>query len=510
MEPVIKGTAYILVHTPNLLVRYGTTQVLERRKESPYLKDIYNHVRPYAMALGYAPFQTYIGNLHPDALAQLSRPWFTGDKVEPKRFGSYGEIMPEDEFYAWMCMTDVFDLVWLERDFVEEIKEKLQQHPLWGEKDTIKLGEGKEKEAIMKRLDAGSAEPLTLGDRIVGCVRRAHEFDENLSSHIIAENTAAKASGVVALRHLLSREGIAAEEIDYIIEASEEATGDMNQRGGGNFAKAIGEHCGCINATGADVRGFCAGPSHAVLQAAGLVKSGIFRNVVVLGGGAVAKLGMNGKEQVAKGMPILEDVLGGFAILISQNDGVNPIIRTDSIGKHKIGSGSSPQAVMQALVGEPLDRLGLKLTDVDKYAVEMQIPEFTEPAGAGDVPAANYRLIAALAVMRKEIERQELPSFVQRHGMVGFAPTQGHIPSGVPVIGHARDAMLAGELHRVMIIGKGSLFLARMTNLFDGLSFLMESNPGIVQEEIGVDRETVRKLIAESMRNLAESYIKEE
>ena len=36
----------------------------------------------------------------------------------------------------------------------------------------------------------------------------------------------------------------------------------MNQRGGGNFAKAIGEILGLVNATGSDLRGFCAAPSH--------------------------------------------------------------------------------------------------------------------------------------------------------------------------------------------------------------------------------------------------------
>ena len=36
----------------------------------------------------------------------------------------------------------------------------------------------------------------------------------------------------------------------------------MNQRGGGNFAKAAAEVAGFVNATGSDVRGFCAGPAH--------------------------------------------------------------------------------------------------------------------------------------------------------------------------------------------------------------------------------------------------------
>ena len=190
--------------------------------------------------------------------------------------------------------------------------------------------------------------------------------------------------------------------VDYVIDWSEEACGDMNQRGGGNFAKAAAEIAGLVNASGSDSRGFCAGPAHAIVQAASLVKAGTFKNVVVTAGGSTAKLGMNGKDHVKKGLPILEDVVGGFSILISENDGVSPEIRNDMVGKHTVGTGSSPQAVITSLVSEPLDKFGLKITDIDKFSVEMQNPDITKPAGAGDVPAANYKMIGALAVKRGE------------------------------------------------------------------------------------------------------------
>ena len=97
----------------------------------------------------------------------------------------------------------------------------------------------------------------------------------------------------------------------------------MNQRGGGNFAKAAAEVAGFVNATGSDVRGFCAGPAHAMLHAAALVKAGTFKNVVVTAGGCTAKLGMNGKDHVKKGLPILEDAIAGFSVLVSADDGVS-------------------------------------------------------------------------------------------------------------------------------------------------------------------------------------------
>ena len=89
----------------------------------------------------------------------------------------------------------------------------------------------------------------------MGCVRRAHEVDENLKAHVMAENTACKASAVLALRSLVNRGGVKAEEIDYIIECSEEACGDMNQRGRA-ICQGYGEHCGCNQATGSDTRAF--------------------------------------------------------------------------------------------------------------------------------------------------------------------------------------------------------------------------------------------------------------
>ena len=277
----------------------------------------------------------------------------------------------------------------------------------------------------------------------------------------------------------------------------------MNQRGGGNFAKAIGEIAGLVNATGCDVRGFCAGPVHALLQAASLIKAGVFQNVVVVGGGAVAKLGMNAKDHVAKTMPALEDVLGTFALLVSADDGVNPCLRLDVIGKHNIGTGSSPQQVMKALVTDPLTKLGRKITDIDYYSVEMQNPELTEPAGAGNVPEANYKMIAALAVLAGEIERSGIGQFVEKYGLPGFAPTQGHIPSGVPTLGFIRDQILGGRACTAMVIGKGSLFLARMTNLFDGLSLLVEKNPGRQLEQSAVTKESVRLVVVEALREMA-------
>jgi betaine reductase len=175
-------------------------------------------------------------------------------------------------------------------------------------------------------------------------------------------------------------------------------------------------------------------------------------------------------------MPILEDVLAGFAVHLIPDDGVSPVVRTDALGRHTVRAQSSQQAILEKLVAEPLQKLGLGLLDVDRYATELHNPEVTEPAGSGNVPLTNYRMIAALAVLRGEIAGAQVPRFIQERGMPGFSPTQGHVASAVPYLAHAIDGMREGRLQNTLFLAKGSLFLGRMTQMSDGLSFLLERN----------------------------------
>ena len=481
---VLKGAGYILVHAPDMVIHNGTTQTIERilNPDSEYLKNLRRSLRTYEQVLNYAPNQVYIGNMAPEELKAIPFPWYDKDINTRERYGKFGEIMPEDEFIGLLQVVDAFDLVKLTKEFSISVTEKLSNHPLLS-KYASKIKAGEDISAVESLIDGSCAEALLFNDRLVGCVKKAHDIDVNLNAHVIFENLTAKASGVLALENLIAKHGLDVKDIDYVIECSEEACGDMNQRGGGNFAKSIAEIAGAANATGSDLRGFCAAPAHALIEAASLIKAGTFDNVAVVAGGSAAKLGMNGKDHVKKGIPLLEDVLGGFAVLVSKDDGCSPVLNTDMVGSHTVGTGSAPQAVISSLVTKPLDKAGLKITDIDRYSVEMQNPDITKHAGAGDVPEANYKMIAALSVMRKEMQRNEINDFISKHGMPGYAPTQGHIPSGVPYLGFAKEGLTSGTLNRVMIVGKGSLFLGRMTNLFDGVSIVLERNKGKGQEQ---------------------------
>ena len=507
MFPVIKGAAYILAHTPDMVLHNGTTQTTERtvNPDSDYLKQVPQNLRSYEDFVSYPPNQTYIGNLSPSELAKIEMPWYDKQAEGAKAEGDFGEIFRQDEFIGWIKIADVFDLVMLEKDFADTIRPVIEGRTGLADSFRNAIGEGVALERIEKEIAEKGAEALIHDGKTVGCVKRAHDIDPNLNAHVIFENLVSKASAAMSLVTLLEKNQLDPAEIDYVLECSEEACGDMNQRGGGNFAKSIAEMAGCVNATGSDTRSFCAAPTHALINAAALAQSGIYPNVVIVAGGSTAKLGMNGKDHLKKGLPILEDAVAGFAALISENDGVSPVLRTDLVGKHMVGTGSSPQAVITSLITAPLDRGGLKITDIDKYSVEMQNPDVTKPAGAGDVPQANYKMIAALGVMRKEMERGDIAQFAEKHGMVGWAPTQGHIPSGVPYLGYAAKQILDGEINRAMIVGKGSLFLGRLTNLFDGVSIVVETNPGKAEEEATVSKEEVRQMVAEAMRSFAAS-----
>ena len=52
-----------------------------------------------------------------------------------------------------------------------------------------------------------------------------------------------KATSVFALLYAVRNAGIEKADVEYVIDCAEEACGDMNQRGGGNFAKSCSRGC---------------------------------------------------------------------------------------------------------------------------------------------------------------------------------------------------------------------------------------------------------------------------
>jgi hypothetical protein len=241
----------------------------------------------------------------------------------------------------------------------------------------------------------------------------------------------------------------------------------------------VAEVAGLSEASGMDVKNFCAAPVPALVVGASLVQAGVFRRVAVVAGGSVAKLGMKFQGHLRHDMPVMEDVVGGAAALIEADDGVSARIRLDGVGRHRVSAGGANPQIMETLAVEPVKRMGLSMAEVDDYATELHNPEITEPQGSGNVAERNYKTIAALAARQGDVDRSEIDAFVATHGMPGYAPTQGHLASALCYLPHALQRLVSGEARRAMLIAKGSLFLGRMSPQSDGMSVLLERNPGL-------------------------------
>jgi hypothetical protein len=467
-DAVISAATQVLAHTPGL-ARHGSKPRRELPKDAAVAERFSAALRSYESARNYPPHQAWLGNVHPRDLP--ARPW-TDARDEGPRTGRFGEIMPEDEFFGLLAAVDDFGLFALSPEAAERAAAALAAHALAKAFDLGRI------EKAVADVDAVAAEPHALRLSHSAAVRCAQADDESLGAHVLIDNLAAKATATLALLHLLDRSGIDPTSVDYVIGCGEEAVGDRYQRGGGNMAKAVAQAAGLTEASGADVKNFCAAPVPALVMASALVASGVFQRVAVVSGGSLAKLGMKFQGHLSHDLPILEDVLGGTAALVEADDGRSPRVRLDVVGRHRVSAGGSAPQVMEALAIEPLARHGIPMTDVDDYATELHNPEITEPQGSGDVPARNYRVIAALAAARGDIDRSAIKEFVAERGMPGFAPTQGHLASSLCYLPHALDRLTTGDAGKVLLLAKGSLFLGRMSQLSDGMSILLERNSG--------------------------------
>jgi betaine reductase len=478
LHPVIKDVKFFMAHTPGL-VRHGSKPSREIKKDPKTLDLIQASLRSLTDAISYAPHQVMLGNIYPDDLSELQAPWYENPTNSSTNKGPHGEMVGEEIFYGLMKSVDDFGLVLIEENFAKKSRSIIEKMSYLKTYSQQKI-HGTPLSQIEKRLaEDDNVVPLALGTgEIIGLVATDYADDPSLSPEILLENLTVKATATMALKSVLESNAVDPESIDYVIGSGEEAIGDRYNRGGGNLAKAVAEAAGCMQSTGADIKAFCCAPVHAAVVGGSLITSGVFPNVVVIGGCSLAKLGMKYQGHLKKGIPIMEDVLVGFAILLGPDDHTSPILRLDSVGRHTVAAGSIQQKIVEALVQTPLSRVGLKFQDIGKYATEMHNPEITDTAGSGNVPRTNYRLIAALAALNGEIEtgQESRDAFVKTHGMPGFSPTQGHVASAIPFLGHALDDLKSGKYQYSMFLAKGSLFLGRMTHMSDGESFILEKN----------------------------------
>jgi betaine reductase len=468
-EVVVSGASQVLAHVPSL-ARHGSKPRRELARSAEVAAAFASSLRSFEQAAAYPANQAYVNAFHPRDLPP--RPWWdSAEAPAVSRWTRSGEIMPEDEFLGLLAAIDDFDLLTLSADAAANAAAGLARHPLAKRFNLERV------ERAAGDVDAVAGEPGALHVIEGGAAFRCGQpDDEALGAHVLLDNLAAKATATLALLHLLEASGTDPASVDYVLGCGEEAIGDRYQRGGGNLAKAVAAAAGLSEASGADVKDFCAAPVPALVIAASLVAAGVFAKVAVVGGGCMAKLGMKFEGHLKCSMPVLEDVLGGAAAIVEADDGASPRIRLDSVGRHRVAAGGSNPQVMEALAVGPLTRLGLPMTAVDDYATELHNPELTEPQGSGNVPERNYRTIAALAARQGDIEKADIAAFTAERGMPGYSPTQGHLASSLCYLPHAWDRLTTGSADRVMLIAKGSLFLGRVCQLSDGMSVLLERN----------------------------------
>lgn len=476
-RPVIKGAATSLAHTPSL-VRYGSKPFREAKGRPEFLTELTRSLWSYDDACRYLPNQVFIGSQTPGRLWEVEQPWF--DKLTDADGGEppFGHIMEEHRFIALLACADPFKHVVLRERFWEETGPVLASAPL-----TTPLASGTPALLTDAQMDAelesSNSLPLFAGGEgaPVGVVKTGHSEDEALSASVLLENLCCKVSGVLAVHELLKHvDGLGLGDVDLVLSCSEEAVGDRYQRGGGNMAKAMAEFAGCELGTGIDIKDFCAAPVPAMVIGASLVESGVFENVVVVGGGSLPKLGMKSLYHLEQGIPVLEDALSAVAVWIGRDDGRSPTVNLRAVGRHPVKAGAALDKQFRELVLEPLRRLEWGVDRLDRVVTELHNPDITVSAKAGDVAARNYKMMGAMLAMAKEIDRGDIAGFARAKGVCGYAPTQGHIASGFVYVPHVLREMAAGDIRNCMLVARASLFLGQMTELTDGMSVLIERN----------------------------------
>src|SRR5205823_5685111 len=105
---VVKAVAYALAHAPDL-VRYGSKPSRQLRTDPDLERRLKARLRTYGEAVAYAPNQTYIGNLTPEQLTALPRPWFTELCAGASPEGRLGRTIDQTELYRRMKKADQFE-----------------------------------------------------------------------------------------------------------------------------------------------------------------------------------------------------------------------------------------------------------------------------------------------------------------------------------------------------------------------------------------------------------------
>ena len=102
-------------------------------------------------------------------------------------------------FFFWFRLSDQFEVVMLDKEFVAASQRRICSDPIITEDIVERIHEGVEVAVVEAAVNEEHAEGLYIAGKLVGCVKRAHDIDVNLSAHVMHENLMSKASSVLAL-----------------------------------------------------------------------------------------------------------------------------------------------------------------------------------------------------------------------------------------------------------------------------------------------------------------------
>ena len=112
-QPCIKSVKLCLSHVPNL-VRHGSKPQREIDAHPETLDEILRAARSFEDAAAYPPHQAFIGNLTPEDLDEIARPWHSKPLVNASPIGPDGLIIEEGPLLCLTAATDPFNLLRLD------------------------------------------------------------------------------------------------------------------------------------------------------------------------------------------------------------------------------------------------------------------------------------------------------------------------------------------------------------------------------------------------------------
>ncbi|HMA68139.1 MAG TPA: hypothetical protein VKO20_09980, partial [Desulfosalsimonadaceae bacterium] len=106
VRPVVRSAVFCMAHVPGLVLSGS-----KPRREIAYDRNglrqrIVAHLRTFTDAVAYPPHQVMIGNLPPERLSAIKRPWHLHPLREAKPEGPAGRFVDEAGFYAWLARAD--------------------------------------------------------------------------------------------------------------------------------------------------------------------------------------------------------------------------------------------------------------------------------------------------------------------------------------------------------------------------------------------------------------------